>query len=124
MNWFLVKLVYRFICGGGLHTPEFNEQLRLVAADDILHAFHKARLIGERETAGIISNGLQLTWKFIDVSEILPIEKTTDGAEVWSGMNEEADADMYIRNTQQKSKALLQEAIYQFNNLNVSAIGT
>jgi Domain of unknown function (DUF4288) len=123
MNWFLVKLVYRFICGGGAHAPEFSEQLRLVAAEDILHAFHKARLIGERETTDIISNGLKLKWKFIDVCEILPIEKNADGAEVWSCMNEEVDAEMYIRDTQQKSKALLQEAILQFNNLNVTTLG-
>jgi Domain of unknown function (DUF4288) len=115
MNWFLVKMVYRFICGNGTHAPEFNEQLRVIAAEDILHAFHKARLIGERESTNIINNGLTLTWKFVDVTEIFEIEKSADGAEVWSVMSEETDAAMYIRRVQQKSVALLQEAMLQFN---------
>jgi len=50
MNWYMAKLVYQFICGNGKHTPQFNEQLRLIVAEDALHAFYKARLIGERET--------------------------------------------------------------------------
>jgi hypothetical protein len=119
MNWFLTKLIYRFCCANGLHSPEFSEQLRMIAAEDILHAFYKARLIGERETTNITSNGLQLCWKFIDVTEIIPIEKTADGAEVWCARNEETNAEMYIRNAQQKSKALLQEAMLQMNESNI-----
>jgi len=36
----------------------FNEQLRLIVAEDALHAFYKARLIGERETLDIVNKGL------------------------------------------------------------------
>ena len=47
MKWFLAKLVFRIHCGNGNHTPQFDEQLRLIYAEDELHAFHKARLLGE-----------------------------------------------------------------------------
>lgn len=119
MNWYLTKLVYRFTCGSGLHTPQFNEQLRVIAAEDALHAFYKARLVGERETTTITTQNLSVKWKFIDVTEILPMENFSDGAEVWSCINEDTDADVYIRNTQQKASNLLQEGLLEFNSINI-----
>ena len=119
MNWYMAKLIYRFTCGNGTHTPQFNEQLRLIAAEDVLHAFYKARLIGERETTAITNNGLPIQWKFIDVSELIPVGKLSDGAEVWSCINEDTDVDMYIRNTKQKASTLLQEGILEFNSINI-----
>ena len=114
MNWYMVKLVYRFIYNQGMHKAHFSEELRLVCAEDTLHAFHKARLIGERETTLISCNSSILNWKFIDVTEILPLNKLTDGAELSSSVSEEADAEMYIRSVQKKSAALLEEGICCF----------
>jgi hypothetical protein len=118
MNWYMAKLVYRIVCGNGLHAPQFNEQLRLITAEDALHAFYKARLIGERETTGV-PDKIPVKWKFIDVTEILPIEKFTDGAEVWSCINEDSDAETYIRNTQHKANTLLQEGILEFDSIKI-----
>lgn len=111
MNWYLAKLVYQFICGSGLHTAQFNEQLRLIVAEDALHAFYKARLIGERETLDITNDGVNIKWKFIDVVEILPVDNLSDGAELWSFMNEDINAEQYIRSTQQKANCLLQQGL-------------
>ena len=36
MKWYLAKLVYRIICGEGNHKPQFDEQLRLIYAEDDL----------------------------------------------------------------------------------------
>ena len=118
MNWYMAKLVYRIVCGNGQHAPQFNEQLRLITAEDPLHAFYKARLIGERETTAF-QDKVPVKWKFIDVTEILPIEKFNDGAEVWSCVNEDSDAETYIRNTQQKANTLLQEGILEFDNIKI-----
>jgi hypothetical protein len=115
MNWYMAKLVYQFLCGSGQHTAQFNEQLRLIVAEDALHAFYKARLIGERETLHIVNEGLPIQWKFIDVTEILPVNKLSDGAELWSFMNEDPDAELYIRNTQQKASILLTQKIHEFS---------
>jgi hypothetical protein len=114
MNWYLTKLVYRFISGNGQHTPQFNEQLRLIEADDRLHAFYKARQIGEQETIKITSNGLLIEWQFVDVAALHSLNKSTDGAEVWSCMYEDINAAQYIRHTQQKATALLHEGIHEF----------
>ena len=34
MKWYLAKIIYRIICGEGIHTPQFDEQLRLIHAED------------------------------------------------------------------------------------------
>jgi hypothetical protein len=111
MNWYLAKLVYQFICGTGMHSAQFNEQLRLIVAEDGLHAFYKARLIGERETLDITNDGMNIKWKFIDVVEILPVDNLSDGAELWSFMIEDVNAEQYIRATKQKAISLLQEGM-------------
>lgn len=63
----------------------------------------------------IVNNGLPIKWKFIDVTEILPVNKLSDGAELWSFMNEDTDAELYIRNTQQKASLLLERGIHEFD---------
>jgi hypothetical protein len=113
MNWYLAKLVYRFICGNGQHTAQFNEQLRLINAEDSLHAFYKARLIGDREATTYSNDKVSLRWKFIDVTEIIPVGEMSDGAEVWSGCVEDADPELYIRSIRQQAASLLQEGILE-----------
>jgi hypothetical protein len=49
MKWFVAKIIYQIICGDGKHACQFDEQLRLINAEDDLHAFYKARHIGESE---------------------------------------------------------------------------
>ena len=46
MNWFMAKIVYRIICGEGDHTPQFDEQLRLIVADNEEEALKKGYAIG------------------------------------------------------------------------------
>ena len=44
MKWYLAKLIYRIICGDGTHTPQFDEQLRLIHAEDDLYALRTTHL--------------------------------------------------------------------------------
>ncbi|MBC7886330.1 MAG: DUF4288 domain-containing protein [Ferruginibacter sp.] len=125
MNWFLAKLVFRIVCGQGNHTPQFDEQLRLIYADDELHAFHKARLLGEGDC--IKDQGemaVHIKWKFIDVTELHPLAQVADGAEITSLIKEEANADLYIRSIQRAATQLLQQGLNQFTGINRITIGT
>ncbi|MBS1741694.1 MAG: DUF4288 domain-containing protein [Bacteroidetes bacterium] len=116
MKWYLAKLVFRIICANGDHKPQFDEQLRLVQAEDDLHAFHKARLIGETENAG---NPVPLVqWKFIDVSELHLLSEFADGAEIYSSIQEEEEPDRYMIHIQKRATQLLQNGLHQFTGLN------
>ena len=124
MTWYLAKLVYQITCGVGNHTPQFDEQLRLIYAEDYLHAFHKARLIGDMEFGTCCSNlSIAVQWKFIDVSELLPLANLIDGAEIYAAVREEEDAEMYIRTTQKRAVQLLQQGLHLFTGINYQPIG-
>ncbi len=117
MKWFLCKLVFQVICGSGEHTPQFDEQLRLVCAEDELHAFHKARLLGEGDCLTQDGeNCIAVQWKFIDVCALHQLQMETDGAEIFSTIKEEADASVYIRRIQKSAGRLLEEGLQQFIN--------
>ncbi len=119
MNWYLTKIVYRIICGDGDHQPQFDEQLRLIHADDDLHAFQKARLLGEKEEDHFFNKlNKPVHWKFIDVSEVNKLDGLIDGLEVYSRIHEEENAELYIRNTQKRAKYLLEDSINRFIPLN------
>ncbi|MEP7145243.1 MAG: DUF4288 domain-containing protein [Ferruginibacter sp.] len=125
MNWFLAKLVFRIFCGNGNHIPQFEEQLRLIYADDQLHAFHKARLLGEGDCISYEREpAVGVKWKFIDVTELHSLIHFTDGAEIYSILKEEADADMYIRRVKRTATQLLQQSLHQFTGINSILIGT
>ncbi len=115
MKWFLCKLVFQVICGSGRHTPQFDEQLRLILAEDELHAFHRARLLGEGDCMKTESgNSPAVHWRFIDVTELHLLQTETDGAEIFSAIKEEADASVYIRRVQKNASLLLEQGLHAF----------
>lgn len=119
MKWYLAKLVYRIICGEGNHTPQFDEQLRLILAEDDLHAFQKARTTGHLEEDNFL-NHLQkpVLWKFIDVSELHVLGEFSDGAEMYSRICEQEEADRYIKETKQRANYILESSMVKCLPLN------
>ena len=96
MNWFLAKIIFRIVCGNGNHTAQFDEQLRLVQADDEDDAFEKASLLGMSETDNFYNQRNQLVqWKFINISELYLLS-LIDGAELHSKISEVDDDFSYI----------------------------
>jgi len=114
MNWYLTKLVYRIICGDGDHTPQFDEQLRLIHAYDEFQALQKAQRMGHREQETFLNNKEKLVqWKFIDVSEMHKLDELVDGAEVYSRITEQDDADVYVKVIRLKAKHLFEQSANQ-----------
>ena len=108
MNWYLSKIVFRIICGEGQHTPQFDEQIRLIFADNEQEAFDKAMRIGEQEQDGFYNDEQKLVqWKFINVAELYRLSGLLDGAEVFSRIQETDDPDRYIEFTNRKAAHIL-----------------
>jgi hypothetical protein len=119
MQWYLAKIIYRIICGDGNHTAQFDEQLRLIKADDSLHAFQKARRLGEQEEDNFLNaSDKPVHWKFIDVAELHKLDELIDGAEMYSKIREEDDADIYIRIAHLKAAHLLENSTFETFHLN------
>lgn len=110
MKWYLAKIVFRIICGDGDHTAQFDEQLRLIAADNAEHGFIKAQQIGEQEQESFFNNQQQLVqWKFINVAELYQLREMIDGAELYSRIQEYDNADIYTNNIHKKAMLIRQQ---------------
>ena len=106
MKWYLAKLVYQVISGDGNHTPQFDEQLRLIQADELNWAREKAMVLGQIGAFTIQNTRHQsVIWKFINVTDVIEIETIEDGAQVYSFTEEPSDVNAYMELV--KSKASL-----------------
>ena len=105
MNWYLTKIIFRIICRNGDHTPQFDEQLRLIKADDEQEALVKAQQLGQKESDAFVNAKEQpVQWKFINIAELYKINGFIDGAELYSRIYETDDADEYINLINRKAE--------------------
>lgn len=119
MKWYVAKIVYRIICGDGNHTPQFDEQLRLIEAADTFQAFQKARLLGHREQDNFMNaNDKPVHWKFLDVTELTEMNSLSDGLEIYSQIKEEPEVDMYLGYIKRKANYLQQLSLEHAAYLN------
>lgn len=88
-----------------MHTPQFDEQLRIIQAEDEIRAFEKAQKIGIEEEQSFLNVKHQLVqWKFINVAELYLLNGFIDGAELYSRIYETDDADAYTLLTHERAK--------------------
>jgi len=105
MKWYLAKIVFRIVCGEGQHTPQFDEQLRLIAATNKEEAFTRAQEMGKKEEDTFFNQKEQMVqWQFINVSELFLLSELIDGAELYSRIEEKENADAYIYTVNQKAE--------------------
>jgi hypothetical protein len=107
MSWYLAKMIFRITCGDGDHTPQFDEQLRLVVAGSKEEAFHKAQALGGREEEVFFNSNQQLVqWQFISVSELYQLQELIDGAEIYSRIEEKENAEAYLHIINKKAEQI------------------
>ena len=118
MKWYLAKIVFQIICGEGNHTPQFDEQLRLIAACNEDEAFEKATAIGKNGEDSFLNLKQELVrWQFINVSELYHLSELIDGAEMYSRINEADDADAYITFVHRRAESIQRKHTHQLLNL-------
>jgi hypothetical protein len=118
MNWYLAKVVFQIVCGNGDHTPQFDEQLRLISAATKEEAFHKARQMGHKEEDSFFNRQQQLVhWQFINVSELYRLSDLIDGAELYSRIEEKDNAGQYIKVVNQKADSIIYSSTHQLLQL-------
>ena len=104
MNWFIAKMVFRITSGDGNHTPQFDEQLRLINAETEDEAFDKAMQIGRAEEDSFMNNKNQVVkWSFINIPELNRLPSLSDGIEIYSKVNEYDNAVHFIDTVNKKA---------------------
>lgn len=107
MKWFAVNCIYQVICGEGKHTPQFNEQTRLIQAGGIMQALDKAKLNAVHFNPSFNNcNGDKVVWKFIGVGGISAVEELADGVEVSSRIIEPKSVAQYLEKLAHRNKSL------------------
>src|SRR5262249_40360442 len=108
----------RIICGDGEHLPQFDEQLRLIRAENKENAFHKAQAMGKNEEDTFLNRKDQLVrWQFINVSELYRLSELIDGDEVYSRIEERENAEAYIYTVNQKAESIFFSQTHQLLQL-------
>lgn len=97
MNWYIAKLVYQLISGSGNHAPQFDEQLRLIRADERGWGREKASIVGRLlEQSFNNERNEKVTWKFVEVVELIKVTALDDGEEIYSTTREPNDVNEYL----------------------------
>ena len=104
MNRYLTKLIFAVQIENSNTISEFDEQIRMIESWTAMEAFNKARNVGKREES-VFKNTLNenVSWKFIDVSDVYAIEEVADGALLYSTTHKTRDPESYINYIRQKS---------------------
>jgi putative SOS response-associated peptidase YedK len=104
MNWYIAKIVFNITAENTEHKPQFDEQLRLIAAENPEEAFLKARAIGIKEEDSFFNDRQnRVKWEFINVADIHRISNLEDGSELYSHTHETEEAKNYINTIHQKA---------------------
>ncbi|MBK5278413.1 MAG: DUF4288 domain-containing protein [Bacteroidia bacterium] len=97
LKWYLVKLVYQVVSDKGTHTPQFDEQLRLIRADELDWAREKAKILGQIGAFSFMHhNNHEVNWKFIDVVDICELCDIEDGTQIYSTREEPEDEPLNL----------------------------
>lgn len=104
MKWYIAKIVFRISAENTQQKPQFDEQLRLIAAASAEESFFKARAIGIAEEDSFLNEQKNtVRWEFINVSEIVAVKGLEDGMEIYSQIHETEEARSYIHCVHQKA---------------------
>lgn len=110
MNWYLTKLVFSIDAentNGEKQKAQFDEQLRLINANDEGDAYFKAKSIGRKDQDAFSNqNNETVFWRFVDVSEVIPVKEIKDGIEVYSSTHETFEKENFINSVRQKGMAI------------------
>lgn len=97
MNWYIVKIVFRISTEGNTHKDQFDEHLRLIAADSQEEAVLKARVLGLKEEDYFLNDKQQaVKWEFVNVSDIQALQELKDGIELYSQIHEREQGAEYV----------------------------
>lgn len=97
MKWFLVRFFYEIVSGEGGYKVQFDEQLRLICADNGNDAICKAEgMANDFHPPFRNYKGELVEWKFVCIAGLHEIQAPKDGAEVTSILHEPQDTQDFL----------------------------
>ena len=107
MKWYLAKLVFSIDVSESTVKSEFDEQFRLIKASSEEEAYYKAKNLGKSLQSSFYNvNNKLINWRFIDASELNPINELSDGVEIYSNTVETKEKESFINLVLQKAMGI------------------
>ncbi|WP_317898740.1 DUF4288 domain-containing protein [Aurantibacillus circumpalustris] len=104
MEKYLAKLMFNINIDNGSDASQFDEQIRIIESHSLEEAFYKARVIGKKEEEVFTdSSNKQISWQFIDVSDVYSLDVVKDGDQLYSNTHKIKDTGSFIKFIRQKS---------------------
>jgi hypothetical protein len=96
MHWYVIRLVYQIV-NSSTSEQQFDEQVRLIQADCMEWAVEKAATLG-RLGEEFFYNQQQtaVQWKFIGVTDVIPVDSIEDGVQLFSETQSVGAHDNYF----------------------------
>lgn len=111
---FLAKLVFSISAKNNCF--HYDDQLRVVFANNLNEALMKAKILGIKEEESFMLESLtSVSWKFVDVMEITPLSDLRDGMELYSHTRENEPNNGYEKYVLQTANNLAKETILALN---------
>lgn len=107
MNWYLARMVFQMVSGDENRPALFDEQWRLIRADEMKWAREKATILGHLNSQLEPHAAEKVKRKFIAVADIFEVSHSADGAKVLSTTAEPKDAEHYLAMLSARSKQLV-----------------
>jgi hypothetical protein len=106
-NLYLAKLVFHVSILDDKSKVEFDEQVRLIKAPNAESAYIKAKILGKHNDISFVNeNGKTISWKFIDVTDIICLSDKENGDEIFSTSYTIEDSENYISFARHKAMML------------------
>jgi Domain of unknown function (DUF4288) len=112
MKTYIAKLIFNINIDQGHNRSKFDEQVRLIKANNMPEAIEKAKNIGEAEESSFISPQQHLIkWEFISIIDIYEIEAMNEGQQLYSYSIYKKDAGHFIQYVKEKYKQIMNKNI-------------
>ncbi len=107
MKWYLAKFVYQVISENRTLSPRFDEQMRLIRADEFEWAKEKANILGRLGECSFLNERKEsIQWKFINVVDLISISSMEDGDELYSSTEQPENVSHYLAKMNSKASRL------------------
>jgi hypothetical protein len=107
MEQYLAKLIFNIQIGNGKNTSQFDEQVLLIESNSFETAFQKAKSTGKKEETTFLNHENKVvSWKFIDVVDVYPLQNFKDGEQLFSITHEEQNSSSFINYIREKSMGI------------------
>jgi hypothetical protein len=98
MENYIAKLMFQIETQNKNTHQEYDEQIRLIKAPHSEAAYFKAHSLGKHEEDDIENlSQKKAAWKFIGVSDLIPLEKFNDGQQLFSNTIFQEDSHGYTQ---------------------------